>query len=879
MVHGPCGNFNLSAPCMQNGRCTKGYPKPFQENTSTAEDGYPSYARPDDGRSFPVTISGTGTVQVDNRWIVPYNPYISAKFGCHTNVESVATFRTIKYCFKYIHKGPDRATLQYEHNEIKQYIDGRYIGAPEGIWRILHFDVHKHIPPIERLQVHLPGQHMVIFNPDEPIESIVARAASEQTTLTQFFYMNSLENEIGREARNMTYQDFPQKFVWHKDTKTWTKRRRGYSLGRMYFVPPTGGERFYLRTLLTIACGPKSFRDLRTFQGVEYSTFQDACRARGLLEDDGEWRICLREASQIQTGGSLRQLFASMLLFCQMSSPETLWMEFQDDFCDDLLIRVPNPTPDRVHDYGLFLLNGILTESGYTLENFPKMPLSHDNWSHINGNYLITEQLNYNCDLELQLFHQHMENIRTVPEQLDAYECIVDAVLEGLGGVFFLSGAGGTGKTYVYRTICHRLRSAHKIVLCVASSGIAALLLPGGRTAHSTFRIPIDTLDADSLCNISKQDKRAELLRAVDLIVWDEAPMQSRFTHEALDRTLRDICDNESTPFGGKVVVFGGDFQQTLPVLPKSSQEEIIDVSLPRSYLWKDVQVLKLQTNMRLAQSTLDEQDFANWLLDVGHGRNIDADGTIAFDPDMRVLDSNTLINYIYPNIDKVVPPPSYFLDRIILAPRNSNVDDLNTAILNRFPGPETISYSADSVETEPGINSEPDNIPVEFLRSIDASGLPPGELHLKRGCPLILLRNLAPAQGLCNGTRLILQQATGRVLEVKILGGQHNGEIAFIPRIALIPSTQPGMTFRLRRRQFPVRLAFALTINKAQGQSVRHVGLDLHEPVFSHGQLYVALSRATSGKRVKILLPPAATEARLCNVVYTEIFQMLGEI
>jgi hypothetical protein len=717
---------------------------------------------------------------------------------------------------------------------------------------------------------------MVVFDPDEPIETIVSRAATEQTTLTQFFRMNSLQNEIGREARSLTYQDFPQKFVWHKDTKTWTKRKRGFSLGRMYFVPPTGGERFYLRTLLTVVRGAKSFMDLRTFQGLEHPTFQDACRARGLLEDDGEWRLCLLEASQIQTGASLRQLFASMLLFCQISAPEDLWLQFQDDICDDLSIRVPNPTADRIRDFGLFLLNRILAESGYSLESFPKMPLPSGDWSHLNGNYLITEQLNYDCDSELQSFQQLMQNIQTVPEQLHAYEQIVHAVVDGLGGVFFLSGPGGTGKTYVYKTICHRLRSAGAIVLCVASSGIAALLLPGGRTAHSTFRIPIDTLDADSLCNISKQDKRAELLRAVDLIIWDEAPMQSRFTHEALDRTLRDVCDNESTPFGGKVVVFGGDFQQTLPVLPRSSQEEVINASLPRSYLWNHVQILTLRTNMRLAQSTVDELDFANWLLDVGHGKNIGIDGTIAFNPEMRVPNSEALIAHIYPNIDNVVPPPQYFLDRIILAPRNSDVDELNAAILNRFPGSESIFHSADSVETEPGDSSDADHIPIEFLRSINASGLPPGELHLKPGCPLMLLRNLAPARGLCNGTRLILQHATHRVLEVKILGGQHDGEIAFIPRISLLPSTQPGMTFRLRRRQFPVRLAFALTINKAQGQSVRHVGLDLHEPVFSHGQLYVALSRATSCKRVKILLPPNATDCRLINVVYPEIFQML---
>ena len=164
------------------------------------------------------------------------------------------------------------------------------------------------------------------------------------------------------------------------------------------------------------------------------------------------------------------------------------------------------------------------------------------------------------------------------------------------------------------------------------------------------------------------------------------------------------------------------------------------------------------------------------------------------------------------------------------------------------FPSHESIFYSADSIETEPGVFSQSEHIPTEYLRSIDASGLPPGELHLKPGCPLILLRNLAPARGLCNGTRLILKRATARVLEVQILGGQHDGELS------------------------------ALTINKAQGQSVRYVGIDLREPVFAHGQLYVALSRATSHKHVKIVLPSTTSANQLRNVVYPEIFSMVGE-
>ena len=153
MVHGPCGNINLNAPCMKNGICSKGYPKPYQQSTSIAEDGYPLYMRPDDHRKFPVTVHHQTMHDVNNRWIIPYNFYLSLKYNCHINVESVATFKTLKYCFKYIHKGPDRAMLQYELDEIKTYIDGRYIGAPEGIWRTFHFALHEQFPPVVRLQV------------------------------------------------------------------------------------------------------------------------------------------------------------------------------------------------------------------------------------------------------------------------------------------------------------------------------------------------------------------------------------------------------------------------------------------------------------------------------------------------------------------------------------------------------------------------------------------------------------------------------------------------------------------------------------------------------------------------------------------------------
>ena len=114
---------------------------------------------------------------------------------------------------------------------------------------------------------------MVVFDPDEPVQSILTHTATKCTTLTQFFYINGLDDNVGEEAQKLTYQDIPHKFVWHKDSKTWTKRRKGFSLGHMFFVPPTAGERFYLRTLLCVCRSPRSFQELHTFQDVKYATF------------------------------------------------------------------------------------------------------------------------------------------------------------------------------------------------------------------------------------------------------------------------------------------------------------------------------------------------------------------------------------------------------------------------------------------------------------------------------------------------------------------------------------------------------------------------------------------------------------------------------
>lgn len=286
----------------------------------------------------------------------------------------------------------------------------------------------------------------------------------------------------------------------------------------------------------------------------------------------------------------------------------------------------------------------------------------------------------------------------------------------------------------------------------MASSGIAALLLPGGQTAHSMFKIPINGLNNESFCNIPKDSQRAKLLQDVDLFIWDEALMQHHNAAEALDHSLHDIC-NCNQPFGGKTMIFGGNFQQMLPMVPKGTQEDIIATSLPKSYLWHHIKVLRPCQNMQLEHASTDKNDFAKWLLNIGHGHGIADDGTISLHENMACSNVDSLINYVYLQISGPMSPPQYFLDHIILAARNSDVSELNNSILDCFQGARTTLHSSDQVVTEKGADPVDDAIPIEYLHSLKATGLLPGNLHVKIGCSLILLHNLAPSCGLCNGT------------------------------------------------------------------------------------------------------------------------------
>ncbi|CAN1778540.1 ATP-dependent DNA helicase PIF1 [Linum perenne] len=474
-------------------------------------------------RDLGITATKGGTV-LDNRYVVPFNRNLLVLFQAHINVELCHQGRVIKYLFKYLTKGPDR------HQKLR---------------------------------------------------NIMARPNVGETTLTRWFKLN----ERDPKARELTYDEIPNKYVWKEDSKDWFPCKKGFAIGRIAYIHPGANDTFYLRQLLTKVRGALSFVHLRTVNGTVCRSFKVACQKLGLLANDDEWLLVMNEVGQ---------------------------------------------------------------------------------W----------------------------------------------------------------GMCSLLRAVTSKLRSQRHIVLVVASSGIAATLLPDAITAHSRFKIPLE-IDQTSTCMVKKGTALADLLSQASLIIWDEAPMVHRMSFEAVDRTLCDIMD---IPLSG-----------------------------------------------------------------------------IGYKP---------------------------FAD-------SKRMHELETLY------------------------------PTEFLNSLSFNGIPEHVVTLKVFTPIMLLRNLNPSIGLCNGTRIMTTFLGDYVIKGVIIGGSFEGSTVAIPRV-ILNINDSRWPFILKRRQFPIRLCYGMTINKSQGQTLERVGIYLPKPVFSHGQLYVAISRvkSASGLRILLLNDPSIPHGYTRNIVYTETFK-----
>ncbi|CDF39890.1 ATP dependant DNA helicase [Chondrus crispus] len=581
---------------------------------------------------------------------------------------------------------------------------------------------------------------------EEGREQEAALRPASGTKLTEWFKAN----ENYPSARHIRYHKFPKYFTWKKSSKSWTYDFSGTGanvVGRIYTVSPREGEPYFLRLLITQVPGATSFENLRNIDGEQCTSFRQACLRLGLLANDAD-------------------------SFAMITTPQLTCLERYRRPCRRCVPTGRSHTSDSHSPMTACPLRNRQTRSRHPKHKRSSVSVSallQGSSSAVAGPSMPTQS----------------------------------------SRLFFLDAPGGTGKTFVLSAIQDFLRSRPKQVIAVAISAVAAVLLDGGRTAHSVFKISIP-VSAESTYSFSTNSDTGRTLQQVDLIIWDEIVMCYRNCIETVDRSLRDLMQADR-PFGGKFLVLAGDFRRILPVVPGGSRGQIVSACVKSSPLYRECRFLCLTENMRLTAlqgdpaADVEALNFPQFLLSVGEGRLqcdqrpewISLPQSVAFEHTIR-----NLCLKVFHGIRDNHADPTWLTKRVILTTKNRPLEQVNEVIGNMMPGPYRTYLSADKVESE---DTNALIYPTEMLNTLTAgSDLPDHKLKLKKGFIVMLLRNLDPTSGHVNGARYVMEKMTNNLFFLRVTSGSHEGNRLCLPRMPCGPGDDKIPFLALLERSSP---------------------------------------------------------------------------
>jgi hypothetical protein len=678
-------------------------------------------------------------------------------------------------------------------DEIDAYLTGRLLTASEAVWRLLGLRLHKEHPPVYRLDVHLPAHQFVVFDPTVDARDIIAEAERTTSTLLEWFALNDRDPT----ARQYLYTEIPEHYIWKNGS--WFERARSgcVAVGRMYSVSLINFELFAMRTLLKCQRGCRNYSDLLTVDGFIYSTFREACGAFGFANDDSEFIACFSEILEttILSTAALRHQFAFMLCSIKTLNAQAVFEHFAVDLCGS---DTRTATLCGI-ECKMQLLGRSLNDDDFGFANVP----------------LIGEVDRPCVPLE--------EGPSLTAEQQQALNKIIAIAQDETisSKVITILAPAGTGKTFFVHRAVTALNLAGASSMCVAASCLASTLLPQGQTAHQAFKIPL-MCDDCSYCNWN-QSVRTKLY-STSVIFWDEVSMVSCAIAETVDRSFRQLMQTDEL-FGGKVIVFLGDFRQLPPVIRGGNGEY---VSLLGSSWFQKAHKLTFSHNFR----SIDPA-FSHLLECVGDGI-LDS---ICIPPESIACNIEDIIDRVYGND---VTSDNNF-SNMILAYTLDQCAIVNASVFSRISSAgSSISYAADDLSN----CRSPDEYPAEYVASLHVHGTPPAELTMKIKARYMILRNLDPPF-VCNGVLAECVSVTRLLCSMKLLSGPGKGKIVQLPRVSfVVKSEQSGLPFAFGRRQFPIAPAYCVTVHKSQGQSLNKIGIIAETDAFAHGQVYVAMSR-----------------------------------